>query len=43
MSSDTDGGANLAYEWIPPDQSSPISKAILLDLEAGGFQIVKKA
>jgi hypothetical protein len=38
-----DGGPNLDYEWIPPDQSAHITKAILLDLEAGGFQIVKKA
>jgi len=38
-----DGGPNLDYEWIPPDQSSHIAKAILLDLEANGFQIVKKA
>jgi hypothetical protein len=38
-----DGGPNLDYEWIPPEQSSHITKAILMDLEAGGFQIVKKA
>jgi hypothetical protein len=38
-----DGGPNLDYEWIPPEQSLHITKAILLDLEAGGFQIVKKA
>lgn len=38
-----DGGPNLDYEWIPAEQSSHIAKAILLDLEAGGFQIVKKA
>jgi hypothetical protein len=38
-----DGGPNLDYEWIPPEQSSHITKAILLDLEASGFQIVKKA
>jgi hypothetical protein len=37
-----DGGPNLDYEWIAPDQSSHITKAILLDLEAGGYQIVKK-
>lgn len=35
-----DGGPNLDYEWIPAEQSSHIAKAILLDLEAGGFQIV---
>jgi hypothetical protein len=38
-----DGGPELDYEWIPPEQSAHITKAILLDLEAGGFQIVKKA
>jgi hypothetical protein len=38
-----DGGPNLDYDWIPPEQSAQITKAILLDLEAGGFQIVKKA
>ena len=38
-----DGGPNLDYEWIPPEQSSHIAKEILMDLEAKGFQIVKKA
>ena len=38
-----DGGPNLDYEWIPPDQSLHITKAILSDLEAAGYQIVKKA
>jgi hypothetical protein len=37
-----DGGPNLDYEWILPEQSSHITRAILADLEAGGFQIVKK-
>jgi hypothetical protein len=37
-----DGGPNLDYEWIPPEQSAHITKAILLDLAANGFQIVKK-
>jgi hypothetical protein len=36
-----DGGPNLDYEWIPPEHSSHITKAILLDLEANGFKIVK--
>jgi len=27
-----DGGPNLDYEWIAPDQSAHIAKAILLDL-----------
>ena len=38
-----DGGPNLDYEWIPPEHSSHITKAILLDLAANGFQIVKRA
>ena len=38
-----DGGPNLDYEWIPPEQSAHITRAILKDLKAGGFQIVKKA
>jgi hypothetical protein len=37
-----DGGPNMDYEWIPTEQSKHITKAILLDLEAGGYQIVKK-
>jgi hypothetical protein len=35
-----DGGPNLDYEWIPPEHSSHITKAILLDLAANGFKIV---
>ena len=35
-------GANLDYEWIAPDQSVHIAKAILQDLAANGYQIVKK-
>jgi hypothetical protein len=38
-----DGGPHLDYEWIPPDQSAHVTKAILLELEAGGYQIVKKS
>lgn len=38
-----DGGPNLDYEWIPPEQSAQITKAILLDLDAAGFQIVRKS
>jgi hypothetical protein len=37
-----DGGPNLDYDWIPPEQSVLITKAILLDLDAGGYHIVKK-
>jgi hypothetical protein len=38
-----DGGPNMNYEWIPPDQSAHIAKAILLDLEANGYHIAKEA
>lgn len=38
-----DGGPHLDYEWIAAEQSAHITKAIIKDLEAGGFQIVKKA
>ena len=37
-----DGGPNLDYEWIAPDQSALITRAILKDLAASGYQIVKK-
>ena len=37
-----DGGPNLDYEWIAPDQSTHIAKAILQDLAANGYQVVKK-
>ena len=37
-----DGGPNLDYEWIAPDESTHITKAILLDLSANGYQIVKE-
>ena len=38
-----DDGPNMDYEWIPPDQSAHIAKAILKDLEANGYHIAKKA
>lgn len=37
-----DGGLNLDYEWVQPAQSSHVAKAILLELAANGFEIVKK-
>ena len=37
-----DGGPNLDYEWIAPDQSTHIAKAILQDLAANGYHIVRK-
>jgi hypothetical protein len=33
----------MDYEWIPSDQSAHIAKAILLDLDANGYYIAKKA
>ncbi len=38
-----DGGSHLDYDWISPEDSARITKAILMDLEANGFQIVNKA
>jgi len=37
-----DGGPNLDYEWIAPDQSLHMAKAILQDLAVNGYQIVKR-
>ena len=36
-----DGGPNLDYDWIPPEQSSLITKAILSDLKANGYEVVR--
>jgi hypothetical protein len=33
----------MDYEWIAPDQSTHIAKAILLDLAANGYRIMKKS
>jgi hypothetical protein len=38
---EADGGPHLDYEWIPPEHSANIRRAILMDLEANGFKIVK--
>ena len=35
-----DGGPNLDYQWIQPEQSGHIAKAILWELAANGFRIV---
>ena len=35
-------GPDFAHHWIKPDESAHITKAILLELEAAGLQIVKK-
>jgi hypothetical protein len=37
-----EGGLNLDYQWIQPDQSSHVAKVILLELAANGFEIVTK-
>lgn len=37
-----EGGPNLDYQWIQPEQSSHVAKVILLELAANGFEIVKK-
>ena len=36
-----DGGPNLDYEWIPPEHSAIITKAILLEPTANGYKVVK--
>jgi hypothetical protein len=38
-----DGGPHMEYDWIPADRSAHVAKAILLDLEANGYHITKKA
>jgi hypothetical protein len=38
-----DGDSHLDYEWIPASQSAHVTKAILADLDASGYQIVKKS
>jgi hypothetical protein len=35
-----DGGPNLDYQWVQPEQSAHVAKAILLELAANGFKIV---
>jgi len=37
-----DGGPNLDYERVQPEQSSRVANVILLELAANGFEIVKK-
>jgi hypothetical protein len=37
-----DGGANLTYEWITPDQSIHIAKAVLRELADNGYEVVRK-
>jgi hypothetical protein len=37
-----DGAQNLDYQWIQPEQSSHVAKAIILELAANGFEIVRK-
>lgn len=37
-----DGGPHLDYKWIQPEDSAYLAKAILAELTANGFEIVKK-
>jgi hypothetical protein len=37
-----DGFPDLDYQWIQLEQSSHVAKAILLELAANGFEVVKK-
>ena len=37
-----DGFPDSDYQWIQPEQSSHVAKAILLELAANGFEIVKR-
>jgi hypothetical protein len=37
-----DGSQNSDYEWIQPEHSAHVAKAILLELAANGFEIGKK-
>ena len=37
-----DGGSSLDYDWISREQSAHITKAILSELAANGFEIAKK-
>ena len=39
---EADGGQNLDYQWIQPEQSSHVVKATILELAANGFKIVNK-
>jgi hypothetical protein len=35
-----DGGSNLDYQWLQPEQSAHVAEAILLELAINGFKIV---
>ena len=37
-----DGSPTLDYQWVQPEQSSHVAKAIILELAANGFEIVRK-
>lgn len=37
-----DGGPQLDYEWITPENSAHVAKAILLELAANGFEVAKR-
>ncbi|SIO31195.1 hypothetical protein SAMN05443247_03825 [Bradyrhizobium erythrophlei] len=37
-----DGGPHMDYQWIQPEHSAHVTKVILSELAANGFEIVKK-
>jgi hypothetical protein len=37
-----DGGPHMDYQWIQPEHSAHVTEAILAELTANGFEIVKK-
>ena len=39
---DPEGGPQRLFEWIGPEKSVHIAKAILQDLAASGYQVVRK-
>jgi len=39
---EADGNSSLDYEWITPEQSAHLAKAILLELAANGYMISKR-
>jgi hypothetical protein len=37
-----DGGTQIDYQWIQPEHSAHVAKAILAELAANGFELTKK-
>jgi hypothetical protein len=38
-----DGGAAWDNQWIQPEESKHLTRVILIELAANGFEIIKKA